>query len=62
MDGFLEQTLGLQTGRRAGIIDQINRKGTTLLPGYHDVNVALHADRVVYPEDGRIVDTWSLGK
>ena len=28
----------------------------------HDANVALHADKVIYLEDGRIMDTLNLGK
>ena len=46
----------------SGIIDQINRKGTTVLLVTHDANVAVHADWVIYLEDGRIMDTLSLGK
>lgn len=46
----------------AGIIDNINRKGTTVLIVTHDANVAVHADKVIYLEDGRIVDTLGLGK
>ena len=46
----------------SGIIDNINRKGTTVLLVTHDANVALHADKIVYLEDGRIRDTLSLGK
>lgn len=45
-----------------GIIDHINKKGTTVLLVTHDSNVALHADKVIYLEDGRIMDTLSLGK
>ena len=45
-----------------GIIDNINKKGTTVLLVTHDANVAVHADRVVYLEDGRIMDTLNLGK
>ena len=46
----------------AGIIDNINRKGTTVLIVTHDANVAVHADKVIYLEDGRIMDTLTLGK
>lgn len=46
----------------AGIIDNINRKGTTVLIVTHDANVAVHADKVIYLEDGRIMDTLGLGK
>lgn len=46
----------------SGIIDQINRKGMTVLLVTHDANVAVHANRVIYLEDGRIMDTLSLGK
>ena len=46
----------------SGIIDDINKKGTTVLLVTHDANVAVHADRVIYLEDGNIVDTLSLGK
>ena len=46
----------------AGIIDNINRKGTTVLIVTHDANVAVHADKVIYLEDGRIMDTLNLGK
>ena len=46
----------------AGIIDNINRKGTTVLIVTHDANVAVHADKVIYLEDGRIMDTLVLGK
>lgn len=28
----------------------------------HDANVAVHADKVIYLEDGRIMDTLNLGK
>ena len=45
-----------------GIIDHINKKGTTVLLVTHDANVAVHADKVIYLEDGRIMDTLSLGK
>ena len=46
----------------SGIIDSINRKGTTVLLVTHDANVAVHADKVIYLEDGRIMDTLTLGK
>ena len=46
----------------AGIIDNINRKGTTVLIVTHDAIVAVHADKVIYLEDGRIMDTLGLGK
>lgn len=46
----------------AGIIDNINRKGTTVLIVTHDANVAVHADKVIYLEDGRIMDTLGLDK
>ena len=46
----------------SGIIDNINRKGTTVLLVTHDANVAVHADKVIYLEDGRIMDTFHLGK
>ena len=46
----------------SGIIDSINKKGTTVLLVTHDANVAVHADRVIYLEDGRIMDTLILGK
>ena len=44
------------------IIDNINKKGTTVLLVTHDANVALHADKIIYLEDGRIMDTLTLGK
>ena len=44
------------------IIDNINKKGTTVLLVTHDANVAVHADKVIYLEDGRIMDTLNLGK
>ncbi len=44
------------------IIDNINKKGTTVLLVTHDANVAVHADKVIYLEDGRIVDTLMVGK
>lgn len=44
------------------IIDNINKKGTTVLLVTHDANVALHADKVIYLEDGKIMDTLNLGK
>ena len=44
------------------IIDNINQKGTTVLLVTHDANVAVHADKVIYLEDGRIMDTLNLGK
>ena len=46
----------------SGIIDSIHKKGTTVLLVTHDANVAVHADRVIYLEDGRIMDTLKLGK
>ena len=46
----------------SGIIDHINKKGTTVLIVTHDANVAVHADKVIYLEDGRIMDTLNLGK
>ena len=46
----------------SGIIDDINKKGTTVLLVTHDANVAVHADKVIYLEDGRIMDTLHLGK
>ena len=46
----------------SGIIDNINRKGTTVLLVTHDANVAVHADKVIYLQDGRIMDTLTLGK
>ena len=46
----------------SGIIDNINRKGTTVLLVTHDANVAVHADKVIYLDDGRIMDTLNLGK
>ena len=45
-----------------GIIDNINKKGTTVLLVTHDANVAVHADKVIYLEDGRIMDALNLGK
>ena len=44
------------------IIEQINRKGTTVLLVTHDANVALHAGRIIYLQDGRIMDTLILGE
>ncbi len=44
------------------IIDNINKKGTTVLLVTHDANVAVHADKVIYLEDGRIMDALNLGK
>ena len=46
----------------SGIIDNINKKGTTVLIVTHDANVAVHADKVIYLEDGRIMDILNLGK
>ena len=46
----------------SGIIDNINKKGTTVLLVTHDANVAVHADKVIYLEDGRIMDILNLGK
>ena len=45
-----------------GILDNINRQGTTVLLVTHDSNVAVHADKVIYLEDGKIMDTLNLGK
>ena len=45
-----------------GIIDNINKKGTTVLVVTHDANVAVHADKVIYLEDGSIMDILNLGK
>ncbi|MBR6478497.1 MAG: ABC transporter ATP-binding protein [Lachnospiraceae bacterium] len=44
------------------LIDQIHQRGTTVLLVTHDAKVALHAERIVYLEDGRILDMLSLGK
>jgi hypothetical protein len=44
------------------IIEQINKKGTTVLLVTHDANVALHAGRIIYIQDGRIMDTLVLGE
>lgn len=44
------------------ILDNINRQGTTVLLVTHDANVAVHADKVIYLEDGKIMDTLTLGK
>ena len=44
------------------IMDKINRGGTTILLVTHDANVAVHADRVIYLEDGRVKDSLLLGK
>ena len=44
------------------IINNINKKGTTVLIVTHDSNVAVYADKVIYLEDGRIMDTLNLGK
>lgn len=44
------------------IIDNINKKGITVLLVTHDANVAVHADKVIYLEDGRIMDILNLGK
>ena len=44
------------------MIDQIHRRGTTVLLVTHDAKVAVHAERVVYLEDGRILDVLNLGK
>ena len=46
----------------SGIIDNINKKGTTVLLVTHDANVAVHADKVIYLQDGKIMDTLNLGK
>ena len=66
MNTFLEQSLGGVTTRLSqgvsGIIDKINEKGTTVLLVTHDANVAVHADKIIYLEDGRIMDTLHLGK
>ena len=43
-------------------IDAIHRRGTTVLLVTHDANVALHAQRVVYLQDGRMIDTLQLGR
>lgn len=45
-----------------GILDNINKQGTTVLLVTHDSNVAVHADKVIYLEDGKIMDTLTLGK
>lgn len=44
------------------ILGQINRDGTTVLLVTHDAKVAARADRVIYLEDGKIKDDFSLGK
>ena len=44
------------------LIEQINKKGTTVLLVTHDSNVALHAGRIIYLQDGRIMDTLVLGE
>ena len=59
----LTRALNSSTTREvSGIIDNINRKGTTVLIVTHDANVAVHADRVINLEDGRIMDALFLGK
>lgn len=45
-----------------GILDGINSRGVTVLLVTHDANVAVHADRVIYLQDGKIMDTLYLGK
>ena len=44
------------------IIEQINKKGTTVLLVTHDANVALHAGRIIYLQDGRIMDELVLSE
>lgn len=43
------------------MIEQINKRGTTVLLVTHDANVALHAGRIIFLRDGRIQDTLVLG-
>ena len=50
------------TKEMMAIMDAINKKGTTVMLVTHDANVAVHADRVIYLEDGRVMDTLILGK
>ena len=50
------------TKEMMAIMDAINKKGTTVMLVTHDANVAVHADRVIYLEDGRVMDTLVLGK
>ncbi len=45
----------------AGILDGLHHKGTTILLVTHDANVALHAQRVIYLQDGRVMDALELG-
>lgn len=44
----------------SAMIDHINQKGTTVLLAIHDANGAVRADRVIYLEDGRNMDTLPL--
>lgn len=44
------------------IMTEINRNGTTILLVTHDRKVGMHADRIIYLEDGQIKDILSLGK
>ena len=44
------------------IIHKIGRKGTTVMLVTHDANVAVRADRVIYLEDGKVLDSLQLGK
>ncbi len=44
------------------ILNDINRKGNTILIVTHDLKVAARADRVIYLSDGNIEAEFSLGK
>lgn len=44
------------------IIGKINKKGTAVMLATHDAKVALRADKVIYLEDGKIMDTLQLGR
>lgn len=44
------------------LLGRINRQGTTVLLATHDAHVAVRADRVIYLEDGSVMDTLSLGR
>lgn len=41
-----------------GILEDIHRRGTTVMLVTHDANVAKRADRVIYLEDGKIKDVY----
>ncbi len=43
-----------------GLLDEINHNGQSILMVTHDVRAAIHASRILYIEDGRIIGEMTL--